>query len=453
MNFKQIIIAVSISISTFAAGYWLGSEPPPAPEPYRSKQSSASVVLDGDAAKVREALLISDKLVRTAELAGLLSKLGPESLDEVRTAFDTVFLDIGETDLILFSDWWARFDPRAAMQWSESEWRADHWIVAHQVLRAWARTDHVGALSRAAQGRGYNKERKDSYTQAALDGWEVGGDPGVLDYIRSLGPGIKRQKAMNGIARRRVLRNGIDEAFQWVQSLPYPERLFKLNLMRRVTSAAVNIDAAATAKWVSSLQGGPYFKSLPQRVVIPWAKKDPQATVAWLASLDDTPSRDNGVREAYRAWVPRDREGAIAWVTGTAHEPWRDPALAIHAQAMQLRDAAEGVALAEKIFDEELRHSTLTFITRTWSKYDAEAAKKYVDQTDWTDKERARALAQGWGRRAVIQTDLEKEEGKYAGQIFEKMERNLVESDLVEENEQVAEQEREQPEESSKQDR
>ena len=91
MNIQQITIAVLVSISTFAAGYWLGKEPPVPAEPYRSKKSSVGVVFKGDAAKVREALLNTDKLVRTAELSALLRDLGPDSIDEVRQAFDTVF--------------------------------------------------------------------------------------------------------------------------------------------------------------------------------------------------------------------------------------------------------------------------------------------------------------------------------------------------------------------------
>ncbi len=435
MKPQHILFAVLISIATFAAGFWLATANQPAPDeqPYRTKQASAGVVLQGDAAKIRAALLQDDLLVRTAELSGLLSTLGRDSLDEVMEAYDTVFLDLGETELVLLADWYARFDPRAAMRWSESEWRADHWLVAHQILRAWARTDPLAALTRAEDGRGREKERHHSYTLAAIAGWEEGGKPGVIEYIQSQQVSTERQRMMLGFARRKVLRKGIDEAFRWVLSLPDNDRLFKLNLMRRVASAAVRIDADATAKQVSSLEGGPYFASLPQRLAIPWARKDPLAAVEWLHSLAESDHRDDGVREAYRSWVAHDPDAAAEWVTGTPHERWRDDALALHARFIMVGRPEEGIGWAEKIFDEELRQATITLVTRAWVVQDQPAAEKYADESEWTEKRRARAFSVAKVQRSYIVSQMEKKAGIHVTQVKEKMERDLVESDLVDE--------------------
>ncbi len=434
MKPQQISFAVLLAIFTFAAGFWLATANQPVPEqPYRTKTASAGVVLQGDAAKVREVLLQDDLLVRTAELSGLLSTLGPDSLDEVLEAYDTVFLDLGETELVLLADWYARFEPRAAMRWSESEWRADHWLVAHQILRAWGRTDPLAALARARDGRGREKLRRDSYMLAAIAGWEEGGKPGAIEYIQSLRASADQQRMMRGIARRKVLREGIDEAFRWVLSLPDNDRVFKLNLMRRVASAAVHVDADATAKHVSSLQGGPYFASLPQRLAIPWARKDPGAAVEWLHSLEKSEYRDDAVRELYRSWVTYDPDAAAEWVTGTPHEPWRDHALALHARFIQVDHPEEGVGWAEKIFDEELRQATITLVSRAWIVVDPPAAEKYADESGWTEKERARAFSVSRVQRSYIIAQMEKKAGIHVSQVEEKMERDLVESDLVDE--------------------
>ena len=444
MKIQYILFAFLTAFLCFAAGFWLGPQYAIAPTPYflamresdpalyRSRQTSVDVVLAGDASKVRDALLHSDLLVRTAKLGSLLSELGPDSLDDVRQAFDTVFLDLGDTELVIFAEWWARFDPHAAMDWSESEWRADHGAVRLQIMRTWGRIDPRGALVRAELGRGNKQADKASYFLAVIAGWEQSDQLGALAYLQAMGPGIQRQRMMVGFARRRVLRYGIDDAFKFILSLPDSDKLFKLNLMRRLVSSAVRVDAQQTASLSATLQGGPYFQGIPQRIAIRWVRKDPQATIQWLESLEDSDSRDDGVRETYRSWAAYDQEDAANWVMGTEHVPWRDHALAIHARHMQLGDFEEAIAAAEKIFDDELRQATLTMIVRVWGKNDPEAAGKYVDNADWTENERNRALARGWRRRAMANAQIEKEMGIHPKQVREKMERNLVESELDE---------------------
>ena len=444
MKIQYILFVFVISISCFAAGFWLGPKYTVEPNPYllamaqsdpalyRSKQASIDVVLSRDAAKVRGAMLHPDLLVRAGELGSLLSQLGPDSLDDVREAFDTIFLDLGDLELVLFADWWARFDPHAAMKWSESDWRTSHRVIAMQILRSWGRIDPQAALVRAEKGRGVRGMDKKSYQLAAIAGWEQNDQLGVLAYLQALGPGIQRQKMMRGFARRRVLRYGIEDALQFISSLPDADTLFKLNLMRRAVSAAVRIDPQVTAKLAARLQAGPYFQGLPQRIAIPWTRLDPLATTRWLGSLEDSDARDDGVREAYRVWQSFDKPGATDWVMGTEHEPWRDHALAIYARGTQLADHDKGVAAAEMIFDDELRQATLTLIVRVWAKYDEEAAANYVDESNWTQNQRDRALARGWRKRAITTKLLEEELGIEPKQVKDKMERDLVESELEE---------------------
>lgn len=415
MKFQQIMIAIAFSILTFASGLWLGTQNQRAAEPYRSKQASPGAILQGDAARLREALLQTDPLARFAEVSALLLTLGPDSLDEVRTAYDTVFLDLGETELLLLGEWWARFDPHAAMTWSESEWRADYPAVALQIIRTWARTDPVAALERANKGREDMSNSKMIYARAAIAGWEQGGKPGALEYLQSMEHGPTRQRMMRGTARRRVLRNGIDEALRWGLSLSDDDRVFKVNLIRRMISAAVRIDAEATAKWVASLQESPYFTGLPQRVAIPWVKQNKKATFAWLESLEPSGDRDDGVREAYRQWLRDDKDAAYKWLTSSENERWLDPALSMYAKSLSMGRPEDAIAVAERLIEQSLRQATLTIITRMWLAQDEEAAKDYVENSDWTEAERERALSIGEDQRAAIMARLEKQQRISAG--------------------------------------
>jgi hypothetical protein len=403
-KYQSLILAITSAVVAFGLGWWSGRAEPSVPsELYRSTTAALGVEFTGVAAELRKALLQRDLLERTARTAIVLQKLGPESAEQVLEVFETIWMDIGQTELVLLADWWARSDPKAAMEWAESDLRTATTTIPFAVLRSWARLDPLGAIDRASKGRRSDPKERRAYMAAAIEGWEDSDQPGVVNYIRGLGAGLDRQQSIRGFTRRKLLREGIDNAFHWADALDDDDQLFKLNVIRRVATDAARIDPAAASIWAKKYEGTYYMRSLPQRIAIHWARQDPLATMAWLESLEPGKNRDEGVREGFRNWARRDYDAAIEWLTRDEHQAWMDEALALYARREQLRDPEKGLELASKIVNDDFRASTEMIIARTWADRDEEAARQWVEEgADLTEKQKQRALYTADMRRRAI---------------------------------------------------
>lgn len=342
------------------------------------RQKPGAERLWGDAAALQEILLESDVLVRAELLASELRSLAPSALEDVLSAYDAVFLDIGAFELELLAEWWAQFDPRAAFEWSQKSWRASHPLVAQAVLRVWAREDPAAALRAAERESRYSVRR--SAVGAVLAGWEEGGTPGSLAYVESLPAGHDRQRYLTFVARRKVLREGVEAAIRWAESQPDEPHIYKLNLYRRIASAAGQVDPRRTAEWVESLYGTPLGDQLPQRLGTRWVARQPEAAMEWFEGLPPGFDRDMGLQETYRMWLRHDKEAARAWMAGRENAAWLDPARALYAMSIYREPDADPLPALQQalsIVDEQRRWATVGRIWRVWYFREPEAAEAW----------------------------------------------------------------------------
>jgi hypothetical protein len=381
MSKSYILVVLLGAVVAFGIGHRVGRSHQPSQEPpSRSKTAARDVVLVEVAAEVREVLLNPDVLERTANLARLLQRLGPESIEPVRDAYDSVFMDLGEVDLVLLAEWWARHDPEGAFEWTLREWEAKHPAVVMMVLRAWGRSDPAAALQQAR--RFPAATLRHPYTDAVIAGWEESDQPGVLDYVEGLGSGHDGQRAIYVVARRKVLRDGVEAAFRWAEGLPDGEDEFKLNVFRRVASSAAEVDPEAAAAWAERHADGEYGLRLPRRVGTRWVKRDPEAAMRWLSTLPESWNRADAVRETYRTWLRLGGDRPMAWLRDAELEPWLDPAVSLFAKKLSREDREEALEWAGRISDEEIRWGTVGLIARSWLIADEEAAKAWIDRSE-----------------------------------------------------------------------
>jgi hypothetical protein len=382
-------------------GAGLGCGAPDAAAPTRSK-GGRDIQLWGVAAEVREILLQPDALVRAEALAALFQALEPEALEQVRDAYDSVFLDLGDLELELLAEWWTRFDPESAFEWTSSSWQASHPRVVHAVMRGWARRDPEGALRAAEQQPVYSIRRP--MVHAVLAGWEESGKPGAFEYVQALPQGQDRQRALYVLARRKVLRDGVEAAFRWAEAQPDGDGQFKLNLFRRVASSAAEVEPERAAAWAAEHAGGPSGNGLPRRVGTRWAKRDPETAMRWLSTLEPGPNRNDGVQETYRTWLRFGFQDAFAWLPSQPLEPWLDPAVALYAQVLAPTAPREALDWAHRISDEELRWPTVGRVWRVWALADEAAANAWLAQAELPDfyRERIPQIPEGMRRMAEL---------------------------------------------------
>jgi hypothetical protein len=344
-----------------------------------SEPDSARVeVPEGGGELVAEALREPDLLARVESLARGLRALPPEALPGVRRAYSGTFFDLGDTELVLLAEWWARFDAPAALDWSHTEWRADTTQVRQAILRSWARQDPEAALRHAENERA--DDVRALWMDAVLSGWEESGQPGVFEFVRAMPRGQDRQRALAALARRKVLRDGVALAFDWAEALPEDDDKFKLQLLRRVGGAAAEVAPQLAAERAGRLASGPYAHGLLAYVGRPWAKRDGAAALRWLATLPPGHARNDAVSETYRIWLRWAPEDALRFMEGPARsDPALDPATALYAQALAADDGETAIGVALELQDEDLRWASVGRAWRIWWTEDEPAANAWFE--------------------------------------------------------------------------
>lgn len=374
----------------FAAGYGVAQRRH-APPPPRVQIGPA---LSGLAGEVQAALLMQDRVEGVHTLSGILARSGPEALSEILAGFDSVFVDVAEIETVLLTEWWAAFDPEAAFRWSQKTRVANYQLVIRSALRAWARRDPIAA-------RGALERIADPITRRAcydglVAGWEDSGRPGLLEYLHDMLPSIEQLRALAAVARRKVLREGPEAAFRWVESLPEDRDdeigRFKLQLFRRVASEAALVDHERTAAWALRHSDGPNGDGLLGRVGAAWSLSDGPGAMAWLATLPEHRQRNDAVEETYQAWLDRDPAAALAWMRDAPPEPWLDWALSVYAVASSTADPEQALAAAARVSDSERRDNAIITIVRLWRANAPAAADAWLERADLDPALRAAIL-------------------------------------------------------------
>jgi len=334
------------------------------------------------AAAVQAALLDPDRLAGVEALAALLRRSGPEQLPEIRSAFETVFLDVADLEVVLLAEWWADFDPKAAFDWSRNSAIGHHPLVMHSVLEAWARRDPLAA--RDALAGLVDPFMKRGAIDSLISGWDASGQPGLIEYLRSLGASVDALMSMAPLARRHVLRDGPEGAFAWAEAFPEdpPEDAlrFKLQMFRRVASAAAPIDPEKTAAWAARHANGPNGDGLLARTATGWVSQsgDGEKVMRWLSTQPDGKQREDAVQEAYVTWSTGWHDQATAWLLAAPHELWLEPALQVHAARLAITDPEAALAVARGLQNPDLREATFASIGDTWLRRDPEAARRWL---------------------------------------------------------------------------
>lgn len=387
MSIRSVLIFVVAAFIGLGIGHQLwGPGRSAAPKPNLPSPRSKAVPEDfapvGLTGEIREILLEPDTFARTEALARRLSELGPESMEQVRDAYDGVLLDQGDTELVLFGEWWGGFDPNAALKWTDHHWNTRESVpVLRGVMRAWGRSDPVGAIGIAAVVAPNDIQRR-LWIDYVLRGWDESVVDGALSYAESLAPGPERQWALTVVTRRRVMRDGPELVIAWAEALPdEPDPALKLNAFRRVAGSVAEVDVDLAVAFVERHMDGPYAKGLVERVGARWVNRDPEAAMRWLSSLPAGAARDDGVMETYRAWLARDRAAAQAWVPATPHDVWLDPAVALYARSISLQDPHRALDWAGGIADIDLRHGTVGGIARKWLMREPGSAEAWLAQS------------------------------------------------------------------------
>jgi hypothetical protein len=335
-------------------------------------------------------LLEPDLLERAARVSSILEPLGPDALAPVLDAYQSVVIDTGDLELVLLMDWWARFDPAAALAWARDIRIGWHPAVLAAAARVWARSDPetAGATIRRSIG---DERLLAAATAGFVRGWEESGRGGLEEYLAELPPGTPR--GIEALARIKVARGDPERAIAWAEGLPEdgPGAL-RPEAIERVAEALATAHPQAAAAWIAELRGDDPSGNLALvlRLTMRWARKDGEGAMRWLRTLEPAADLPTAVQETYRTWYMNDKEAATAWLQAAELDPWLDPAVAIFALQQSARDPDLAVEWAKRLQDPERQQQALVKIGLSYSVAAPEEAPAWLARTELPGEVRER---------------------------------------------------------------
>ncbi len=395
----SLLLAV-LGSATLALAIGCDARPPAEPEPAAPKAPNLPSIPDTGAKISYEELLAliakPDPFEKARELGALLPTLGAEALPAVREVLTHVaVLELSATEFELLMRYWALHEPELASIYAYLHApRAFKYAAIHATLRPWAAVDPQAALARAAAWSMARGDAGAAAQVAFIRGWHDSGQPGLEEYIRDLGVGFERQRALAVYATSVIQKDGAKALVDWAEAIPEEQEAYRLDVFRKVGAALVPYDIGAAKRFCDAHCEGPSGDSLRSYISDRWVQIDPTPALEWLSTAPEGKETNWTVRVTYASWGAKDPEGAIRWMNETIAEnggdeppEWLRPTYPIHARLIaQEESPLEGIRWAEKIEDPQEREWVAMNIAREWRDEDETAAEKWMQQS-WLSPE------------------------------------------------------------------
>jgi len=366
-----------------------------------------------------------DEFAKARKLGALLPTLGPEALPAVKDALEqAAALEMGALEFELLMRYWASFEPADAGYYALAVAPRGYRVAAiYAAVIPWAKANPQEALESA---RVWTREPGDGGAAAQIAlvrGWYESEQPGLEQYIRDLGAGFERQRALLAYSTARVRKHGADDLMRWAEATAEvtaeDDATYKLELYRNAASALVPFDVAAAQRFCDAHCEGPDGSNLRNTIANRWARDDAAAALEWLATAPNGQETGLAVRTAYAVWGNKDREAAVRWmkakIAGGEPEAWLRSTFAIHARLLGKDSPAEGLAFAAGLEDEKEREWVSGDIAREWRQKDEAAAEAWLRESSLSEETLERVRAPENGAERVRREELEKIESSRPG--------------------------------------
>ncbi len=384
--------------------------PPSSPAKEVSGSSGLAAIDDADLASI---LKIDEPLVRVERVAAYLQRARTDQLGDIKHTFEHALLDRGDLEYALMIEWWARFDPKAAYEYTVSgELRGEHARLRATAVRAWARQDPQDALK---TGYLYDIKNLDGsldpeMLDALMVGWWDSGKPGLTDFVNGLKLASDRTRATRTYARRLISRDGPRETLKEISDLKeFPEDVRRLILAGALTIIA-HEDPALAVEWLPIAEAqGIDTRTFAMRIVGGWAHHDPLAATEWANQLPAGDERDRALQRAAQDWQAKDPEAFLAWLDRQKVNPELDfmRYLAIRTSAYADPNDVDWPSLIERsktIGSDVQRQASTLWCLQVWHHLNADAASAWLDAHSdvLPPDQRARVAELNAGDRARI---------------------------------------------------
>ena len=399
-----IAFLLVITLVALAVGHWSG----------RIAGGDDIPEVTGDTAEARLVAILRtpDPGLRMRQLYEFFEQADPAQADELREVLVREHHDVDQIAKVIFAEWWAGFNPAAAVDNPlPQNWGGDD-AWSRVVIREWARRDPQAALARALEVSGKPEAVQFETYRALIQGWfdRSDTDPDDLLPIFERFLLLRPRGELIKIWVNLMLRTrGIDYSIAYAEAIPENDKtlVVKQQLMGRLASLLVGEDfdkALAFANRNAVTKAG---DKLGWYFVTAWAQIDGPAAVEWALQLPKTRISFKIVERAFVKFQATDRASAHAWMAAQPFSEKLEPAYAIYVSSVAKEDHQRARALAEKFVSQRHRYRAYQAIGRNWIDDDREAAEAWVRSLDLPDELVRRIVEKGRGAATVSQLDSE----------------------------------------------
>ncbi len=385
-----------------------GDRPSPSPASSESQASAtASSGLPYAAGQIALSEIYSETnpYRRVERLAAFLSVQDDSALPLVEEALDPFDWRLGGAEYDLLLRFWAERDPKAALAWAVRVGSPIYKMGSiRSVVESWAFQDPAAALSGIEIVELLSTDETLRISQVAhVQGWYRKNPEELEEFIRGLGIGRRRQRALRSFTHAMNSDRGPTELVRWGEAVSEEDMSYKLDVHRQLLGTLVwNKESEMAERYCDNYCDGPFGKGL--RNILTRARfrsgDDPAAILEWVGKTpeidaEQTDNKYHSLWVAYTLWAAQDREAAVDWMTqhvqATDPVTWLPALYEEYARHLATESPAQAIPWAERIEKVGPRERALVRIARKWLQSDAEGAERWLAQSDLSKAGRARA--------------------------------------------------------------
>ncbi|MBY0401949.1 hypothetical protein K2X89_16770 [Myxococcota bacterium] len=358
----------------------------------RSESSSPSRTSSTEAPieALRDATQIEDTPRRVAALLEFFESTDPKWAQDLRDAVNAedspiVLDEVSET---LFAAWWARTNPKAAIENQvDPAWANRHpWV--REVMRAWVAVDPRLAAEAAGKLPAGPDRGKVEALRVLVDHWwdnPSNTDAGpILALINNLEVRT-RASAIARLAEKSLEKRGLEATEAFVEAIPITDDIafdMRQEVFARYVQALVGHDVDAAVRFASEHMKDREGLGVLRHLAFSWGLKDGPAAMAWALNLPDTATRNRIIMRAWLSFRQAKPEEASEWLM--AQEPTHSLMLVYrrYLTGTASLDPKQALAIADKAKDPKLRYEFLTAVGIGWMKTDPTAAAEWLESAD-----------------------------------------------------------------------
>ena len=341
---------------------------------------------------LRAALAEGSRLERFRVLTETLDGLEPGNLAEAVAVYDGELSGLGDCEIGIFVDAWARFDPLSAVEhvrgWPLMSKRK---VGLERAIQSWALRHPEEARMAAEEIIADQPGFRSVLIENLGLGWTYSGHPGVVAFVGDL-PTVLRSRANVAMVGAQTRRLGAAGLLSWADEVLVElegDREFQRGFFRRVAHAAGQREPERTAVWVGEHAGSAYAYDGPRIVGQHWVNRDPAAAFEWLSAGKADEETADAIRRVLTRWFEQDRPAAEDWLESAERTTLPDSALDYYAQDLVKRLEIEmAISWAESIRDESLREASLGTVATPWYRREPAAAEAWLQQSSLSEEAR-----------------------------------------------------------------